>query len=177
MLREIQEPDQEKVSESEIPSEPNLRTVSPTSSVDDSRCVVVQEPLAIHSVSTVGPTQQASNQQSDSRSLQSFGSRVESGTIYTISSIDVLLQCLEEAARIHDCCVSLLVHDAHGWHELFFNRRGIKSHSITASYLRDIVDYNDLDLWLERNSTCADGDDEPEIGEIDGYQLVVYNQG
>ena len=102
---------------------------------------------------------------------------VVSGTIYTISSTDVLLQRLEEAARIHDCCVSLLVHDEHGWHELFLNQTGTKTHRIAASYLRDIVDYNDLDLWIERNSTCADGDDEHEIGEIDGYQLVVYNQG
>jgi hypothetical protein len=46
----------------------------------------------------------------------------------------------------------------------------------TIADLHDIVDNNDLDLWIERNSTCADGDDEHQIGEIDGYQLVVYNQ-
>jgi hypothetical protein len=171
MLREIQEPDQETVSESEIPTEPRLRAVSPTSLADDSRCVAVQEPFAFHSVPTFGSTEQA-----DSRSFQSFGSRVVSGTIHTITSTDVLLQRLEEAVRIHDCCVSLLVHDEHGWRELFLNQRGTKTHSIKASYLRDIVDYNDLDLWLERNSTCTDGDDEYEIGEIDGYQLVVYKQ-
>ncbi len=129
-----------------------------------------------HSVPTVGPTKQTGNQQVDGCSHQSFESRVESGKIYTISSTDVLLQCLEEAARIHDCCVSLLVHDEYGWHELFFNRRGTKTHSKTVSYLRDIVANNDLDLWMERNSTCADGNDEHEIGKIDGYQLVVYNQ-
>ncbi len=128
MLREIQEPDRDMVSESEIPTEPCLRVISPT-------------------------------------------------TIDTISSTDVLLQRLEEVAGIHDCCVSLLVHDEHGWHELFPNRRCTKSHSITASYLRDIVANNDLDLWMERNSTCADGDDKHEISKIDGYQLVVYNQG
>ncbi len=124
MLREIQEPDREMASESEIPTKPRLSAIS--------------------------------------------------STIYTISSTDVLLQRLEEAVRIQDCCVSLLVHDEHGWHELFLERRGTKSHRITASYLRDIVDNNDLDLWIERNSTCADSDDEHEIGEIDVYQLIVY---
>lgn len=171
MLREIQEPDRETVPESEIPTEPRLRAISPTSLANDSRCVAVQEPFAFHSVAPVGPTQQA-----DSCSLQSFGSGVAPGTIYTTSSTEVLLLRLEEAARIHDCCVSLLVHDEHGWHELFLNRRCTKSHSITASYLRDIVENNDLDLWMERNSTCTDCDDEHEIGEIDGYQLVAYNQ-
>jgi hypothetical protein len=127
MLREIQEPDRETVSESEIPTEPRLRAIS--------------------------------------------------STIYTISSTDVLLQRLEEAARIQDCCVSLLVHNKHGWHELFLDQRGTKSHSMTASYVRDIVVNNDLDLWMERISICADGDDEHEVGEIDAYQLVVYNQG
>ena len=177
MLREMQESDRETASESEIPTEPRLRAISSTSFADDSKCVEVQEPLAFHSVPTVGPTQHAGNQQADSRSLQSYGSVVVPGTIYTISSTDVLLQRLEEAARIRDCCVSLLVHDEHGWHELFLNRRCTKTHSITASYLRDIVANNDLELWMERNSTCADGDDEHEIGEIDGYQLVVYDHG
>jgi hypothetical protein len=177
MLKEIQEPDRESVSESEIPTEPHFRAISPTSQTADSRCVTVQEPLPFHSVPTVGLTQQESNQQADNRSIQSFGSRVVSGTIFTISSTDVLLQCLEEAAMIHDCCVSLLVLDEHGWHELFLNRRCTKSHSITASYLRDIVANNDLDLWMERNSTCSDSNDEHEIGEIKGYQLVVYNHG
>ena len=172
MLREIQEPDRETVSESEIPTEPRLKAISLTSLAVDTRCVAVQEPLAFHLVPTDGPTQQA-----DNRSLQSFRSSEEYSNLYTISSTDVLLQCLEEAAMIHDCCVSLLVLDEHGWHELFLNRRCTKSHSITASYLRDIVANNDLDLWMERNSTCSDSNDEHEIGEIKGYQLVVYNHG
>jgi hypothetical protein len=172
MLKEMQEPDREMVSESEIPTEPRLKAISPTSLAGDSSCVTAQEMFAFHSIPTVEPTQQV-----DSRSLQSCGSRLVSSTIYTISSTDVLLQCLEEAARIQDCCVSLLVHDEHGWHELFLDRRGTKSYSITASFVRDIVDNNDLDLWMERNSTCADGEDEHEIGAIDAYQLVVYNHG
>jgi hypothetical protein len=177
MLREIQEADREIVSESEIPTEPRLRAISPASHVVDSRGEAVQELFAFNSVPTVESRQQARNQQVDSCSLQCCGSRVVSGTVYTISSTDVLLHHLEGAARIQDCCVSLLVHDEHGWHELFLDRRGTKSHSITASYVRDIVVHNDLDLWMERNSTCADGADEREIGEIDAYQLVVYNQG
>jgi hypothetical protein len=174
MLREIQESDRETVSESEIPTEPRLKAISPTSLSADSKCAAVQEPLASHSVPTAGPPQQTSNQQIDGRSLQSCGSRVEPGTAYTISSTDVLLQRLEEASRIHDCCVSLLVHDEYGWHELFLDRRSTKSYSITASYVRDIVENNDLDLWMERSSTCADSGDGREIGKIDGYQLVVY---
>jgi hypothetical protein len=177
MLREIQEPDRETVSESEIPTEPRLRAISPTSLAGDSRCLAVQELFAFNSVPTVEPRQQASNQQVDNLSRKSCGSSVVSGTVYMISSTDVLLHHLEEAARIEDCCVSLLVHDEQGWRELFLNQRGTKAHGITASYLRDIVDYNDLDLWMDRNSTCVDGDDEHEIGEIDAYQLVVYNQG
>src|SRR5689334_2492983 len=109
MLREIQEPDRETMSESEIPTEPRFRAISPTSLAAERTCVVIQEPLAFHSVPTVEPTQQTGNQQVDSCSHQSCGSRVESGKMYTISSPDVLLQCLEEAARIQDCCVSLLV--------------------------------------------------------------------
>lgn len=97
--------------------------------------------------------------------------------IYMLSSTGGLLQRLEEAARNHDCCVSLLIHDGHGWHELFLNQRDTKSHSISASYVREIVANNGLDLWMERNSTSADSDDEQEIGAIDGYQLVVYNHG
>jgi hypothetical protein len=93
-----------------------------------------------------------------------------------LSSPDVLLQCLEEAAKIQQCRVSLLVHDEYGWHELIFNRRDTNTHSITASHVRDIVANNDLDLWMDRNSTCTDCDNEHEIGEIDGYQLVVYTE-
>jgi hypothetical protein len=89
----------------------------------------------------------------------------------------MLLGYLEEAARIQDGCVSLLVHDEHGWHELFLNRSCTQTHRITTSYVRDIVANNDLDLWMESNSTCAVSDDKHELGEIDGYQLVVYDQG
>jgi hypothetical protein len=177
MLKEIQEPDRETIPESEIPTEPRLRATPSTSLDADSTCVAVQVPFVIHSVPPVEPTQQIGNQQGDSCSLQSCGSRGESGTKYTISSPDVLLQCLDEAARTQDCCVSLLVHDEYGWHELYLNRTGAQRHRITASYVRDIVANNDLDLWMQSNSTCTDGDDEHELGEIDGYQLVVYNQG
>lgn len=36
MLKEMQEPDREAVSESDIPTEPRLRAISPTSLADDS---------------------------------------------------------------------------------------------------------------------------------------------
>lgn len=176
MLRAIQEPDRETLPESEIPTEPRLGAISSTSLAVDSRCVAVQEPLTVQSVPSVEPTQQTGNQQGDSCSLQSCGSMGESGKMYTISSPDVLLQCLEEAARTQDCCAWLLVHDEYGWHELFLNRRGTQTHSITASYVRDIVANNDLGLWMESNTTCTDCDDVHEIDEIDGYLLVVDNQ-
>jgi hypothetical protein len=176
MLREIQEPDRETVLESEIPTEPCQRAISLTSADADSTCEAVQELFAFHSVLPVEPTKQACYQQIDSRSHQSCGSRGESGTMYTISSPDVLLEYLEEAARIQDGFVSLLVHDEHGWHELFLNRSCTQTHSITASYVRDIVANNDLDLWMQSNSTCAVSEDKYKIGEIDGYQLFVYNQ-
>ena len=177
MLREIQEPDREIMPESEIPTEPRQRAISAASLAADDTFVAVQEPFTFHSVLPVEPIQQACYQQIDSCSLQSRGLRGESGTMHTISSPDVLLQYLEAAARIQDCCVSLLVHDEHGWHELFLDPRGTKTRSMTASYVRDIVANNDLDLWMRRNSTCAVSDDEHELGEIDGYQLVVYDQG
>jgi hypothetical protein len=176
MLREIQEPDRETVPESEIPTEPRQRAVSSTSLDGDSKCMVVQEPFEFYPIQTVEPTQQKGNQHEDSCSHESCAWRVESGKMYTTSSIGVLLQCLDEAAKIQDGSVSLLVHDVYGWHELFLNRRGTKTHGIKASYVRDIVENNDLDLWMESNGICADGDDEHEIGEIDRYQLVVYNQ-
>jgi hypothetical protein len=168
MLSEMQESDPERVPESELPTEPRLGAISPTSLAAESVCVAVQEPLATPFVPPVVFAQQL-----DSLSLQSHGSRAESGMMYTLSSPDELLQRLEEVARIQHCCVSLLVHDAHGWHELFFKRRGALTHIIAASYVRDIVANNDLDLWMNRKSAYADGDDKQEMGEIDGYQLVV----
>ncbi len=171
MVSEMQESDRESVSESELPTEPRLGAISPISLADEGTCVVVQGSDIIPLVPTVEFTQQAGN-----RSLQSHGSREVSGKMYTLTSPDELLQRLEEAMRIQHRCVSLLVHDEYGWHELFFKQRGIKTHSITASYVRDIVANNDLDLWMDRKSTCTDCNIEHLIGEIDGYQLVVYNQ-
>src|SRR5215469_1562750 len=91
MLREIQEPDRETIPESEILTEPRLRAISLTSPAADRRCVTVQDSFTFHSVPTVGPTQQARNQQVDSCFLQSCGSKVVSGKMYTTSSTDVLL--------------------------------------------------------------------------------------
>jgi hypothetical protein len=169
VFSKMQESDRETGFQSELPPEPRLRAISSPSLADESTCMAVEEPLATPFVQTVVQAQQA-----DSRSLQSVESMEESGTLYTLSSPDALLQCLEEAARIQQCRVSLLVHDRYGWHELFFNRKGTIMYGISASYVRDIVANNDLELWMDRKSTCTDSDDKHEISEIDGYQLVIY---
>ena len=106
MLSKMQESDRETGSQSELPTEPRLRAIPPPSLAHESKCVAVQEPLATSYAPGVVFAQRA-----DSRSLLSVESTEESGTLNTLSSSDVLLRCLEEAARIQQCRVSLLVHN------------------------------------------------------------------
>src|SRR5258706_79173 len=172
MFSETPEPDRETVSEPEIPTEPRIKVVAPTRSLTENGHVAVQEPFVSH----CAPTEEPPHPLGTLPSLQSVGSRGLCGTISTLSSTDVLLQSLEEAARIPDCRVSLWVHDEHGWHELFPNRWPTKQPGWRASYVRDIVGNHDLDLWVGSVTRGEDGDDDHERGKIGGYQLVVYEQ-
>jgi len=176
MFSETPEPDRETVSEPEIPTEPRIKVVAPTRSLTENGRVAVQESFVSHFAPTEEPPHQVSHPPGALPSLQSVGSRDLCGTISTLSSADVLLQRLEEAARIPDRRVSLWVHDEHGWHELFPNRGPTKQPGWRASYVRDIVGNHDLDLWVGSVTRGEDGDDDHEGGKIDGYQLVVYEQ-
>jgi hypothetical protein len=115
-----------------------------------------------------------------------LGPKGREGAAYTTISSDVVMARLRDAADLGKR-VSLRVHDARGWHDLFLNDKPGKgpagyhkpARGITAGYLVDQIG-DDFDQWIddggavgEEGDTSPDGDEGFE--NVDGYQLTVWS--
>ena len=104
------------------------------------------------------------------------------GAAYTSPSGGEIMRRLGDAAALGQR-VSLRVHDANGWHDLFVNPdspgRHKASRGISADYLMGFVEgYDSLDDWIDDGGAVGEeGDTSGEDGfeEVDGYQLTVWS--
>jgi hypothetical protein len=105
-----------------------------------------------------------------------FGPDGRLGTVYTTRQAGVVKARLLEAASVPTRWVSLRVHDEYGWHEVFVRSLRLTQRSMRVASLCNSLGEQPIEEWIDsEDAIVKDGEMEVNLGQVDGYQLVVYN--